>query len=84
VTKRQYLDFQRSSRSEQSDQPAPDQSAKLDHQAEALPNSLLFTSRIGLAVGTAGSEYPFAYQRNGTMLFPISFHFLPSQPLTCA
>ena len=52
MAKRQDLDFQQSSRSEQSNQPAPDQSAKLDHRAEASPDSLLFTSRIRFATGT--------------------------------
>ena len=52
VAKRQDLDFKRSSRSEQSDQPAPDQPAELVHRAEASPDSLLFASRIKFATGT--------------------------------
>jgi hypothetical protein len=35
VAKCQHLDFQRSSRSEQSDPLSPDQSAEFDHRAEA-------------------------------------------------
>jgi len=57
VAKRQDLDFKRSSRSEQSDQPAPDQPAELDHRAEASPDSLLFASRIKFATGTAVSAW---------------------------
>ena len=45
-------DFQRSSRSDQSDQPATDQSAELHHPAAASPNSLPFTSRIRFATGS--------------------------------
>ena len=52
VAKRQDLDFQRSSRSEQSNQPAPNQFAELDHSAEVSPDSRLFTSRIRFATGT--------------------------------
>jgi len=55
---RQDLDFQRSSRSEQSNQPAPDQFAELDHSAEVSPDSRLFTSRIKFATGT-GVEHAF-------------------------
>ena len=42
----------RSSRSEQSNQPAPNQFAELDHSAEVSPDSRLFTSRIRFATGT--------------------------------
>ena len=56
VAKRQDLDFQRGSRSEQSNQSAPDQFAELDHRAAASPDSLLFTSRIRFATGTGISR----------------------------
>ena len=46
VAKRWGLDFQRSSRLEQSNQPAPDQFAELDHPAEVSPEALLVASRI--------------------------------------
>ncbi len=39
-------------RPEQSDQPAPDQFAEVDHRAEASPDSLLSASRIRFATGT--------------------------------
>jgi hypothetical protein len=52
VAKHQDLDFQRGSRSEQSNQPVPDQFAKRDHQAEASPDSQLIASRIRFATGT--------------------------------
>jgi hypothetical protein len=48
VAKRQDLDFQRSSRSEQSDQ-----SAKIAHRAKASPDSQFLTSRFWFPVGTA-------------------------------
>jgi hypothetical protein len=44
--------LQRSSRSKQPDQREPDQSADLDHRAEASPDSLLCASRIRLTTGT--------------------------------
>src|ERR1017187_9333408 len=46
VAKRQDLDFQRSSRSEQSDQ-----SAKIAHRAKASPDSQFLTSRFWFPVG---------------------------------
>ena len=58
VAKRQDLDFQRSSRSEQSNQPAPDQFAELDHRAAASPDSRIFASRTRFATGTAASSRP--------------------------
>jgi hypothetical protein len=48
VAKRQDLDFQRSSRSEQSDQPAPNQSAEIAHRAKASPDSQFLAAVLGL------------------------------------
>ena len=52
VVKRQDLDFQRSSRSEQSDQPAPNQAAEIAHRAIASLDSHFLASRFMFAVVT--------------------------------
>jgi len=52
-TKHQDLCFQRGSRSEKSDQPAPDQAAELAHRAEDSADSLPRANRIRFATGTA-------------------------------
>ena len=52
MAKRQYLDFQRSSRSERSNQPAPDQFAELSIiVARASPDSLRLPITLGLRQG---------------------------------
>ena len=56
MAKHQYLDIQRGSRSEQSNQPVPDQFAERDHRAEASPDSRLIASRIRFATGTGGKD----------------------------
>ena len=72
VFTRQDLEFQRSSRSEPSDQPAPDQFAELDHQTEASTDSRLFTSLIGFATGTGHESIaPFPCRLNRFFAFVV-------------
>ena len=52
MAKHQNLCFQRGSRSEKSDQPAPDQPAELVHRAEDSADSLPRANHIGFATGT--------------------------------
>ncbi len=52
MAKHQDLCFQRGSRSEKSDQPAPDQPAEVAHRAEDSADSLPQANRFGFATGT--------------------------------
>jgi hypothetical protein len=52
MAKHQDLCFQRGSRSEKSDQPAPDQPEELVHRAEDSADSLPRANRIRFATGT--------------------------------
>src|SRR5438552_17163195 len=65
MAKHQDLCFQRGSRSEKSDQPAPDQPAELVHRAEDSADSLPRANRIKFATGTpvAVSLMPRIYFR---------------------
>jgi hypothetical protein len=45
--------FERGSRSEESDQPAPDQPAEVSHRAEDSADSLPQANRFGFATGAA-------------------------------
>jgi len=53
MAKRQDFDFEGSSRSEQSNQPAPDQFPEIEHRGDASPDSLLFASRFRFVTGAA-------------------------------
>ncbi len=53
MAKHQDLCFERRSRSEKSDQPAPDQPAEVAHRAEDSADSLLQANRIRFVTGTA-------------------------------
>src|SRR6266487_2617825 len=56
MAKHQDLCFQRGSRSEKSDQPAPDQPAELVHRAEDSADSLPRANRIRFATATMGQQ----------------------------
>ena len=49
--------FERGSRSEESDQPAPDQPAEVSHRAEDSADSLPRANRIRFATGTPGRKH---------------------------
>ena len=62
MAKHQDLCFQRGSRSEKSDQPAPDQPAELVHRAEDSADSLPRANRIRFTTGTTDGEFIYAWQ----------------------